>query len=305
MAYRTPYWETKRIDEEKRAARLAETVAREAGLTERARIAATPKEPAATKPVATPKAEVPFLPEKLEEGRLGDIMRASPKELEAIYERMPETERPIHVIRGEKESYFSPGTKQEYGDLRTAMTGFRQRPAETTAAGRLSAAIQGQARTQMFEDYDIKTTAMLSPHITRGPEGEEMVPGWARELYSAGKAMSLEDPEGAIRYVEKEIAKREQTQTRLDRLGEMSDSELAAYERSLMGEPEKPAPSVEVAPTPLSAVAPKKKPGEAAARLRAEYEKEYPTPRIGAETLGQFREAWGKREESPYVRLGR
>jgi hypothetical protein len=254
--------------------------------------------------IETPAAEVLYLPESREKGRLGEIMRASPKELEAIYEKMPETERPVEAIRGTESTYWSPGTRQEYGDLRTAMTGFKQPPAEATAAGRLSAAIQGQARTQMFEDYDIKTTAMFSPHITRGPEGEEMIPDWARELYSAGKAMSLEDPEGAIRYVEKEIAKREQTQGRLDRLNAMSDEELATYEQSLMGEPEKVAPSAAVTPTPLSAVTPKKKPGEAAARLRAEYEKEYPTPRIGAETLGRVGEAWKARRESPYVRLG-
>ena len=289
---------------ERRAGRMAEIEKRETGLTERARIAAATTKKPVMASVETPAAEVPFLPESLEKGRLGDIMRASPKELEAIYEKMPETERPVEALRGTERTFWSPGTKQEYGDLRTAMTGFKQRPAEATAAGRLSAAIQGQARTQMFEDYDIKTTAMFSPHITRGPEGEEMVPGWARELYSAGKAMSLEDPEGAIRYVEKEIAKREQTQARLDSLSAMSDEELAAYEQSLMGEPEKATPSATVAPTPLSAVTPKKKPGEAAARLRAEYEKEYPTPRIGAETLGRVSEAWKTRRESPYVRLG-
>lgn len=305
-ARRTPWWVGEKTREEKRADRMAEIGAKEAGLTERARIAATPKKTVATRrPAATPRAEAPYLPERLEEGRLGDIMRASPKELEAIYERMPETERPVHIIRGEKESYFSPGTRQEYGDLRTAMAGFRQRPAETTAAGRLSAAVKGQERKQMFEDYDIKTSAMFSPHITRGPEGEEKIPGWARELYSTGKAMSLEDPEGAIQYVEKEMARREQTQTRIDRLNAMSDEELAAYEQSLMDEPgEAVEPSAET-PTPLSAAAPEKKPSSAAARLRAEYEKEYPTPIIGAKTLGRFRKAWGEREESPYVGIGR
>lgn len=74
-------------------------------------------------------AKIPYLPEEHREGRLGDIMRASPGELEKIFERMPTSERPVHAIRGTKQSWFSPGTKREYGDLRTAMTGFRPQPA--------------------------------------------------------------------------------------------------------------------------------------------------------------------------------
>ena len=101
------------------------------------------------------------------------------------------------------------------------------------------------------------------------------------------------------------MARREQTQARVDRLNAMSDEELAAYEQSLIGEPGKAVEPSEVTSTLLSEAAPKRKPSSAAARLRAEYEKEYPTPIIGAKTLGRFREAWREREESPYVRIGR
>ena len=85
------------------------------------------------RPVSTarPAPEVPYLPESREKGRLGDIMRASPEELRGIYERMPTEERPIHTIRGTEQAYWSPGTRREYGSLRTAMTGFRP---QTTAA---------------------------------------------------------------------------------------------------------------------------------------------------------------------------
>lgn len=87
---------------------------------------------------ARPAPEVPYLPESREKGRLGDIMRASPKELRGIYERMPTEERPIHTIRGTEQAYWSPGTKREYGSLRTAMTGFRPRPEGERARAGLS-----------------------------------------------------------------------------------------------------------------------------------------------------------------------
>ena len=86
---------------------------------------------------ARPISEVPYLPESREKkGALADIMRASPKELENIYERMPEGERPVHIIRGERQSWFSPGTNQEYGNMRTAMSGFKQRPASARSEER-------------------------------------------------------------------------------------------------------------------------------------------------------------------------
>ena len=89
-------------------------------------------EPASSRlSTARPVSEVPYLPESRERGRLGDIMRASPEELRGIYGRMPAEERPIHTIRGTEQAYWSPGTRREYGSLRTAMTGFRP---QTTAA---------------------------------------------------------------------------------------------------------------------------------------------------------------------------
>ena len=174
MAYRTPYWETRRIGEEKQAGRLAETAAREAGLTERARIAATPKEPVATRrPAAAPRAEVPLFPERLEEGPLGEIMRASPRGVQAAYERMPIEERPIELIRGTERTYWSPGTRQEYGDLRTAMTGFQQRPeAEradvTTATGMTP--YQTATLGLKSEELGFKQSQAELDYITKGLE---------------------------------------------------------------------------------------------------------------------------------------
>lgn len=293
---------------ERRAGRLSEIKAKQAGLTERDRVAAAAtKKPIAGGAAAAPVADVPYFPESNERGRLGEIMRAGPDELRKTWGEMPAEKAPIEIIRGTERTFWSPGTKQEYGDLRTAMTGFRQRPPETTAAARLSTAVQAQTRKQMLENYDIKTASMFSPHMVRGPEGEEAIPPQLRDIYNVGRAMSIADPEGALKYVKKEVAaykKSADAEARADTFRGMSAEELSAYRQSLIGgQQEVPAIAT---PTPLSAAAPrKKKPGEAAARLRAEYEKEYPTPIIGAETLGRFREAWKRRKESPYVTLGR
>lgn len=188
MAYRTPYWETKRMEEEKRADRLAEIASREAGLTKRARVAATPARPA-----ATPRAEAPYLPESLKEGRLGDIMRASPKELESIYERMPEAERPVHLIRGAEESYFSPGTRQEYGDLRTAMAGFRQRPAAVAKLGAEAEDIRyGTEFKRGLEDVLAGTVRAY------GREAETRAGEAALGLREAERGISLRDEAGVM-----------------------------------------------------------------------------------------------------------
>ena len=83
-----------------------------------------------------PKPTVPYLPEREEEGPLGEIMKAAPTGVQTAYERMPIEERPIELIRGTERTYWSPGTRQEYGDIRTAMTGFKPRPdAERRDAG--------------------------------------------------------------------------------------------------------------------------------------------------------------------------
>ena len=103
---------------------------------------------------ARPISEIPYLPESRERGRLGDIMRASPEELRGIYERMSAKERPVHIIRGERQSYLSPGTGQEYGDLRTAMTGFRQRP-----AAELRSALESKADFTSKQLADVRSKA--------------------------------------------------------------------------------------------------------------------------------------------------
>ena len=79
--------------------------------------------------VPVPRAETPYLPEDRERGSMGKIMQASPEELRGFHERMPVQDKPIHMIRGTQQSYFNPNTRQEYGDLRTAMTGFKPRSA--------------------------------------------------------------------------------------------------------------------------------------------------------------------------------
>ena len=304
MAYGFNQTGTLKVDKET-ASRERLASLKERGLTERAGIAARAIKKPAMKPVGDTIAEAPYLPKEREAGRLGDIMRASPKELQSIYEGLPEAERPVHLIRGTEESYFSPGTRQEYGDLRTAMTGFRQRPAETTAAGRLSAAIQERDREQMLEDYDIKTTAMFSPHITRGEGGEEMVSPQLRELYSTGKAMSIEDPAKALKFVKEGVAKFKEDRAETERLSLMSAEELEAERLRLIGGETK-GMGASVAPT--ERLAPEKEPASpaerrksAAERLRETYEEEEAAPIIGAKTLGRISEAWKRRGESSYV----
>lgn len=120
--------------------------------------------------VPVPMAETPYLPESRERGHMGDIMRASPQELGSIYEGMPEMERPIHAIRGTRQSYWSPGTRQEYGDLRTAMTGFRQRPEKERAGavtgGGMTAYQSAQTR-QKKEEAGFKMSQAELDHVDK------------------------------------------------------------------------------------------------------------------------------------------
>ena len=129
-ARRTSHWENQKLDARRRANRLAEIDAAAAGQNERARIAASVATARPTMGATeTPAAEVPYLPESRRSGRLGTIMQAGPKELRKMWEEMPAEEAPIETIRGTERAFWSPGTKQEYGNLRTAMTGFKQPPA--------------------------------------------------------------------------------------------------------------------------------------------------------------------------------
>lgn len=114
------------------------------------------------------EAEVPYLPEDREKGRLGNIMKASPEELRGMYERMPEEERPVHLIRGERQSYFSPGTRQEYGDLRTAMTGFRQRTEPKEAKGKMLTPYQAEQLRRGDKEFTFKVNQARDKAVSEG-----------------------------------------------------------------------------------------------------------------------------------------
>lgn len=186
---------------------------------------------------------------------------------------------------------------------------------KTDAAGRLSATNQAQIRKQQLEAFDIKTESLFSPYMEYGPEGETMLPPQLRNIYNVGRAMSLDDPEGAQKYVKEEVAafkKSAGQEARAKPLEDLSPEQLSAYEQSLTGGGRadvaiSPGVKSEAVVPPWGDPRASKRFGLSlrAARHAAEYEKEHPTPIIGAGVLGRFKEAWGRRQESPYVTLGR
>ena len=120
-----------------------------------------------------PKPTVPYLPEREEEGPLGEIMKAAPTGVQTAYERMPIEERPIELIRGTERTYWSPGTRQEYGDIRTAMTGFKPRPeAERRDVGVATGMTPYQQATLGLrgEELGFKQSQAELDYITKGLE---------------------------------------------------------------------------------------------------------------------------------------
>jgi hypothetical protein len=69
------------------------------------------------------------------DARLEEIASASPKQLQEIYEKMPEEERPVHMIRGTDQSYFDPGSQQEYRTFREGLAGGQSRVAAPMQTG--------------------------------------------------------------------------------------------------------------------------------------------------------------------------
>jgi len=196
--------------------------------------------------------------------------------------------------------------KREYGAPGIGDPGgfrYAELASKKEAGTRLSAANQTQARKQQLETYDIKTEALFSPHMQYSPEGEATMPSQLRNIFNVGRAMSLDDPEGAQKYVKAEVAaytKSAKQGTRMKELEGLSKEQLSAYVQSLQGG----GRAGGVAPAPAAAsVAPASRVGlsPTAARLRGEYEAKHPTPVMGAGVLKRLGEAWKKRKEPSAV----
>jgi hypothetical protein len=138
-------------------------------------------------------------PSGAKDARLNEILTASPKQLTEIYNRLPEEERPVHIIRGTDQSYFGTGTAQEYGTLRESLIG-GQRSAEATAGSRLSLAKERYDKEQAAADFTVRAGGVLGKYITRGEEGDMLDPRFA-SAFKRAKAMSLDDPKGALGYL--------------------------------------------------------------------------------------------------------
>lgn len=222
----------------------------------------------------------PYLPVSREEGRLGDIMRAAPEELGVTYEETPTAQRPIEVIRGAERTYWSPGTRREYGTLREAMTGFRARPPETAAAGQLSLAVRKHEGEVKAENFRKQAQAILGKYTTMSEAGDQILPPELQQAYDAANVIAIEDPKKAVSSLKKAEAEYEKDQADLARFRAMTEDEREAHERSLIGEVP-PPPEV---PPPVTPEVPKK-PKETYAGALARWTEE---EEAGKERLAEY-----------------
>ena len=275
--------------------------------------------------VVTPAAETPYFPEEREKGPLGEMMRAGPGELQKIYDRMPAEERPIEAIRGTERTFWSPGTKQEYGDLRSAMTGFRQRPeaekARTSSAGGGMTAHQSATLGQKEREFGFKKSQDRAAFID-----DALANRFAATLANGGQPTAnqttSETAKADNRWIKAHVHGKEARAMIAQNPTELRRDDVTGEEMwyNEYGEPidmigggqeqvggEVPPPGGEV-PPPGGEVPPPGGEevlswgdGSAAARLRKQFERENAAPLIGSKTLGAFREAMGNRRMSPPV----
>lgn len=279
-----------------------------------------------------PKPTVPYLPEAEEEGPLGEIMKASPAGMQTAYERMPIEERPIELIRGTERTYWSPGTRQEYGDIRTAMTGFKPRPeAERRDAGvatdmtlnqkviaDLAERKFGFEQSQAMLDYvdeKVESAAVLMRDKGKALTQDQTIlkRGKASVDWINAANISDADKKAMISRIPYERGKKDKTGEILwyNAYGKPVKTEptvRADVEPETL--PEVPTPTLDDREMPTPGLSEEKlaavtktaaQRAAVAARLREIHEKKTQPPMIGARTLGKFKKAWGEREESPYV----
>jgi hypothetical protein len=127
--------------------------------------------------------------------RYMDMAKMSLEQREAYLNKLPEGQRPIHAIRGTKESWYSPGMSREFATIPEAMSGIQGRPTYESeeeraehAAGRAAVSSRQSARfaheramktdefaheEKMAKDYGVGVKGKGS---IKGADGDEWKP---------------------------------------------------------------------------------------------------------------------------------
>lgn len=282
----------------------------------------------------TPADRVPILSKEQEAGRMGEILRASPSELQQAYDKTPEAERPVHIIRGTQQSWANPQTGQEYSDMRTAMTGFKSR-GDTMKTGGITE-YQKETLSQKDREFKFKqnkerdaavdkkmihwdaTTGFEKTQIERDVEVNQSLNEWDDANLPPIEA----EKSKAERGVELRKNKRTGEEKWFNVFGKpiagSGESVVEGLQENIVEEPQIEGRQEGVEgrqqiegqkegaiegetdgeALTVSTVA---KSGEIASRLRKKYEAENKAPMMGARTVANIRERFSDREPSPNV----